>query len=220
MKKDYYSILGITKDASNEHIKKAYRKLAMQYHPDRNPGKEQWANEKFKEINEAYGVLGDPVKRRQYDSFGTTGNPGDIFSSSFTRSTFEDLMRDYKGAGLNVDFMDNIFGQLFKNLGFSFHVYTSGFETGRGESGGAYGIGLDQIFQKTKHQQNKDVTYEIFITAEQAAQGLEKDLKRKGKKLRVKIPSDTKNGTRIRLRNARKITDGTDGDILVRVKVK
>jgi molecular chaperone DnaJ len=60
MAKDYYGILGVTRNASDAEIKKAYRKLAMQHHPDRNPGKEKWANEKFKEINEAYGVLGDP----------------------------------------------------------------------------------------------------------------------------------------------------------------
>ncbi|TET55154.1 MAG: hypothetical protein E3J50_05305 [Dehalococcoidia bacterium] len=60
MAKDYYGILGLPRNASDAEIKKAYRKLAMQYHPDRNPGKEKWANEKFKEINEAYGVLGDP----------------------------------------------------------------------------------------------------------------------------------------------------------------
>ena len=72
--KDYYKILGVARDASEQDIKKAYRKLAMQYHPDRNPGKEEWANEKFKEINEAYGVLGDPEKKSQYDRFGTMGN--------------------------------------------------------------------------------------------------------------------------------------------------
>ena len=66
MPKDYYQILGIPRIATDEQIKKAYRKLAMQYHPDRNPGKEKWANEKFKEINEAYAVLGDPKKRKQY----------------------------------------------------------------------------------------------------------------------------------------------------------
>jgi len=81
MAKDYYQVLGVPRNASDEEIKKAYRKLAMQYHPDRNLGKEKWANEKFKEINEAYGVLGDPQKRRQYDQFGTVGNVGDIFGS-------------------------------------------------------------------------------------------------------------------------------------------
>jgi DnaJ-class molecular chaperone len=67
MAKDYYGVLGVPRNASDGEIKKAYRKLAMQYHPDRNPGKEEWANEKFKEINEAYGVLGNPQKRKQYD---------------------------------------------------------------------------------------------------------------------------------------------------------
>ena len=63
MAKDYYSTLGVPKNASEDDIKKAYRKLAMQFHPDKNPGKEAWANEKFKEINEAYGVLGNAEKR-------------------------------------------------------------------------------------------------------------------------------------------------------------
>jgi DnaJ-class molecular chaperone len=92
MAKDYYRILGVPRNASAQEIKKAYRKLAMQYHPDRNPGKEQQANEKFKEINEAYGVLGDPKKKKQYDQFGTVGEIGDVFGSRFTRTTFEDLM--------------------------------------------------------------------------------------------------------------------------------
>jgi len=76
MAKDYYRILGVLRKASAQEIKKAYRKLAMQYHPDRNPGKEKQANEKFKEINEAYGVLGDPKKKKQYDQFGTVGEIG------------------------------------------------------------------------------------------------------------------------------------------------
>ena len=71
-KRDYYEVLGVSKDASKDEIKRAYRKLAIQHHPDRNPGKEKWANEKLKEINEAFSVLGDPKKRKQYDQFGTT----------------------------------------------------------------------------------------------------------------------------------------------------
>ena len=117
--KDYYEILGLSNTASNDEIKRAYRKLAMEYHPDRNQGKEKWANDKFKEINEAFGVLGDTKKRRQYDSFGTVGNIGDIFGSQATRTTFEDLMEDFGGAGLGFDFLDNIFtnnsrGRFFK----------------------------------------------------------------------------------------------------------
>ena len=66
--KDYYEILGVSNNASDNDIKKAYRKLAMQYHPDLNHGKEEWANDKFKEINEAYSVLSDDEKRHQYDN--------------------------------------------------------------------------------------------------------------------------------------------------------
>jgi curved DNA-binding protein len=69
---DYYKILGVAKDASTEEIKKAYRKLALKYHPDRNQGNKE-SEEKFKEANEAYAVLSDPEKRKQYDTFGSTG---------------------------------------------------------------------------------------------------------------------------------------------------
>lgn len=216
MKKDYYQILGVHKNASTEEIKKAYRKLAMQYHPDRNPGKEEWANQKFKEINEAYSVLGNEEKRKQYDMYGTTGSFQDIFSSADTRSTFEDLLRDFMGAGLNTDFIDGIFGDLFKNKGVNFKVYTMGL----GKNGFST-IDLSDLFGgKTGKHSTRDVTYEITITREQAEKGLEKDLKRNGKKLRVKIPPGTKDRTRIRLRNARTITDGVPGDIYIRVIVK
>ena len=124
MAKDYYQILGVPRNTAQEQIKKSYRKLAMQYHPDRNPGKEKWANEKFKEINEAFGVLGDPQKRRQYDQFGTVGNIGDIFGSPFTRTTFEDLMQDFGGSGLGFDFLDNVFGDALKGRGFSFRTFS------------------------------------------------------------------------------------------------
>jgi len=213
MAKDYYQILGVPRNASNEAIKKAYRKLAMQYHPDRNTGKEKWANEKFKEINEAFSVLGDPEKRKQYDQFGTVGNIGDIFGSPYTRTTFEDLMKDFGGSGLGFDFLDNIFGESLKGRGFSFKVFSR--ETGRPR-----GMRFEEIFSQAQRPQRRDVRYEITISKEQAARGLEKDLVRKGKKLRVKIPTGVKTGTKVRLRNARRITDGQPGDIIILVKVK
>ena len=221
MAKDYYQILGVPRNATNEQIKKAYRKLAMQYHPDRNPGKEEWANEKFKDINEAFGVLGDPEKRGQYDQFGTVGNIGDIFGSPFTRTTFEDLMKDFGGSGLGFDFLDDIFGDFLKGRGFSFKTFSRGsggprgirFETPRG-------INLEEIFAQAQRTPPQDVRYEITITGEQADRGLEKDLVRKGKRLRVKIPAGVKNGTKVRLRSARQTTDGQPGDIIILVKVK
>jgi curved DNA-binding protein len=220
-KKDYYSLLGVPKTASDDDIKKAYRKLAMQFHPDKNPGKEKWANEKFKEINEAYGVLGNPDKRKQYDQFGTTGEASDVFNSHTTQSTVEDLMRDFGGAGLNVDFMDSIFGNFTKKRGFSFHQYaTDGsgrifFTTPEDES-------MEEPYysQQAQRPASQDVNYEITITREQASRGMEKDLTRNGRRLRVKIPARTKSGTRIRLSNARLTTDGFPGDIYITVRVK
>ena len=219
MAKDYYQILGLQKNATGEQIKKAYRKLAMQFHPDRNPGKEEWANEKFKEINEAYAVLGDPEKRKQYDQFGTAGNFGDIFSSASTRTTFEDLMKDFGGAGLGLDFLDGIFGDLFKGKGFSFKVYGGNFGPGM-QFGNMSGINLDEMLRRAQQPQVQNARYEISITKEQAEQGMEKDLVRKGKKLRVKIPAGIKSGMNIRLPNARRITDKQPGDIIIRVNVK
>ena len=221
MPKDYYQILGIPGNASEDELKKVYRKLAMQYHPDRNPGKEKWANEKFKEINEAYGVLGDPEKRKQYDQFGTVGNIGDIFGSHATQTTFEDLMGDFRGAGLKFDFLDSIFGDFLKGRSFSFRQY------GRGRSGPQRvifnvprGRNVEEVFGQPQRRPTRNVNYEITITREQAAKGLEKNLARRGKKLRVKIPAGVKTGTKIRLRNARRTTDGQPGDILIQVKVK
>ena len=221
MAKDYYQILGVSRNAAQEQIKKAYRKLAMQHHPDRNPSKEKWANEKFKEINEAFGVLGDPEKRRQYDQFGTVGNIGDIFGSPFTRTTFEDLMKDFGGSGLGFDFLDNIFGDVLKGREFSFRTFSRGFGgPGRIRFEAPGGINLEEIFGRVQQPPRREVRYEITVNREQAAQGLEKDLIRKGKKLRVKIPAGVKTGTKVKLRNARQITDGQPGDIIILVKVK
>jgi len=225
-KKDYYQVLGVSRDADDKAIKKAYRRLAMKYHPDRNPGKQQEANEKFKEINEAFAVLGDPEKRKQYDQYGTAGDVGDIFSSPYTRTTFEDLMKSYRGSHLSFDFLDDIFGDSLRGQSFSFRVFSQGGGGARGvRFGGARGINLGEIFAQAQAQQAQrsahgSPRYEITITAEQAAKGMEKDLVRKGKKLRVKIPAGVKSGTKIKLGGARRITDGQPGDIIILVKVK
>jgi curved DNA-binding protein len=217
--KDYYSILGVSKDASDDRIKKAYRKLAMKFHPDRNPDKQKWANEKFKEINEAYGVLGDPEKRKQYDQFGTVGNIADIFSSNATRSTFEDLMGDFGGSGLGFDFLDNIFGDALKGRGYSFSFRNVGGPRGmrfKGPPGGR--ISLDELFGRV--QKPMDVHYELYITAEEAAKGTRKRLTRNGKRLEVRIPPGVHRGSLVRLRNACQATDGRQGDIVVQINIK
>ena len=220
MAKDYYGILGIPKNASDTEIKKAYRRLAMQYHPDRNPGKDKWANEKFKEINEAYGVLGDPQKRRQYDQFGTVGNIGDIFGSPFTATTFEEMMKDFGGAGLRFDFLDDVFGDVLKGRGSSFSFRSFGGKPGRVifEARPGQEINLNELFGQARKPQ--EVHYELAISRKEASQGVKKILKRKGKKLEVKIPAGVRTGSVVKLRNARQIIDGVPGHILIRVMVK
>jgi curved DNA-binding protein len=222
MAKDYYDILGVPRNASDTEIKKAYRKLAMQYHPDRNPGKQKWANEKFKGINEAYGVLGDPQKRRQYDQFGTVGNIGDIFGSPSTATTFEEMMKDFGGAGLRFDFLDDVFGDFLKGRGpsFSFRSFAGGpgrvvFEARPGQE-----TNLDEIFGQARRPRRQEARYELAISQKEASQGVKKILKRKGKTLEVKIPAGARTGSVVKLRNARQITDGLPGDILIKVIVK
>ncbi len=136
--KDYYRILGVPEDASEEEIKRAFRRLAFKYHPDKNPGREKEAEEKFKEINEAYGVLGDEAKRREYDAFrkrqfvgvgyerpyqGFRYTQEDIFRDTFfNRSFFEELNRMFAEAGLRFDedFLNQVF---FGGRGFRFEFF-------------------------------------------------------------------------------------------------
>jgi curved DNA-binding protein len=134
--KDYYQILGITENASEPEIKKAFRNLAFKHHPDTNPGNEKQAEERFKEINEAYAVLGDKDKRRQYDlackgGFAGAGSGGyqysqqDIFRDTFAnQAMFDELTRMFAQAGLRFDpeFLNRVF---FSGRGLSFQFYTS-----------------------------------------------------------------------------------------------
>ncbi len=138
--KDYYQTLGVSQDASQEDVKRAFRKLAFKYHPDTNPGNEEQAAERFKEINEAYGVLGDESKRRQYDfarrgQFAgvgyDTGYKGfqysqqDIFRDIFSnRAMFDELSRMFAQAGLRFDsdFLSRVF---FEGKGVMFKFYAT-----------------------------------------------------------------------------------------------
>ncbi len=136
--KDYYHILGVSENTSQEEIKKAFRRLAFKCHPDTNPGNEKQAEEKFKEINEAYGVLGEARKRQQYDfarkgAFAgyDTGYQGfqytqqDIFRDTFSnQAMFDELGQMFAQAGLRFDpdFLNRVF---FEGSGFVFQFFTT-----------------------------------------------------------------------------------------------
>ena len=123
-KRDYYEVLGVSKNATPEELKKAYRKLALQYHPDRNPGDKE-AEEKFKEAAEAYEVLSNPEKRQRYDQFGFAGMSG---------------AGGYEGQGMSMDDIFSHFGDIFADFGLG-NIFGGGFgSSGFGGSRSGSGI--------------------------------------------------------------------------------
>jgi molecular chaperone DnaJ len=153
-KRDYYEVLGVPKDASPEDIKKAYRKLAFKYHPDKNPGNEKEAEEKFKEVSEAYEVLGDSQKRATYDQFGHAGMQGAFSGGGFSWSDFThfDDLRDV--------FEDFNLSDVFEGFGES--IFGSGFGTSarrrRSRRGASIRINLELEFMEAASGTEKSVT--------------------------------------------------------------
>jgi len=147
-KRDYYEVLGVSRDATNDAIKEAYRRLALQYHPDRNPGNKE-AEEKFKEATEAYEVLSDPQKRATYDRFGFQG----VESTGFTWT--DDLSRVQREFG-------DIFGHgFFDDL---FDLFGGGVETRTKQRGGGRGEDIETVVTVSLKEVSEDTEKEIEIT--------------------------------------------------------
>lgn len=180
--KDYYKILGVDKKASDVEIKKAYRKLAMKYHPD-HAKEDKKSEEKFKEISEAYAVLSDKEKRKQYDTFGSDG-----FHQRYSQ---EDI---FKGFDL---------GDILREFGLG----GSGFFSGRGGEGMRFSFGSGSPFGAGRRQQpqmkGSDLVYEMPLSLQEVASGTSKtiNIQHQGRKenLTVKIPKGMISGKKIRL---------------------
>jgi curved DNA-binding protein len=200
MAKDYYAVLGVAKDANADAIKKAYRKLAVKYHPDKNPG-DKAAEERFKEVTEAYAVLADPEKRRQYDQFGEAG-----FHQRFSQ---EDIFR-------NVDLND-----IFREFGFGGSDPFSQLFGGRGGvfRGGAVHGG------RPRPLKGQDLLLHLTIPFRQAILGGERqlDLSRYGhaEPIKIRIPPVVEHGQKLRVagKGAPSANGGPPGDLLLEIEV-
>ncbi|HEB9319665.1 TPA: J domain-containing protein [Campylobacter coli] len=194
-----YETLGVSKNASADEIKKAYRRLARQYHPDIN--KEKGAEEKFKEINAAYEILSDEKKRAQYDQYG---------DSMFGGQSFHDFSRNAGGVNLD-DILKDLFGGGFggsSSRGSRFNGFSSkGFDTGFGGFGG--------------FEEDLDSTIELSIPFEKAVVGGEHSFNLQGETIKFKIPHGIKQGEKLRIRNkGKKGHNGSRGDLIVIVKLE
>ncbi len=200
---DYYKALGIEKGASADDIKKAFRKLAVKYHPDRNPDNKA-AEDKFKDINEAYAVLSDPKKKEQYDTFGSSGfhqqySQEDIFRGFDFGNAYKDM-----GGGVGGGGAEDIFSRLF---------------------GGSFGRGGGRGGFRTGPQRGGDHEMEITISFRDAALGAEKQVafRRDGQReeLKVKIPAGVDNGSKIRIagKGAQGEGGGSAGDLFLILRV-
>lgn len=194
--KDYYETLGVKKGAAVDEIKKAYRKLAVKYHPDKNPGNKE-AEERFKEINEAYAVLSDPQKKEQYDQFGSAG-----FHQRFSQ---EDIFR-----GFDV-------GDLFKDAGFGTDDIFSRIFGGGFQQRGGFGFG--------GRGKGEDYSMALTVSFREAFTGCEKRVafKRDGKReeLSVKVPAGVDTGARLRIhgKGGGGIGGGPPGDLYLDIRV-
>ena len=205
--KDYYKILGVDRNAEEKEIKKAYRKLARQHHPDVNPG-DKVAEERFKGINEAYEVLSDPEKRQKYDQLGSswqqwqrTGrDPGGFDWSQWSSGA-------QPGGGVRVEYRDlGDLGDIFGGRDFS-DFFQSVFG----------GMGAPQA----RPRRGQDYTQPVEITLEEAFQGTTRMIQKDGRRLEVKIPPGVKTGSKVRVagEGSPGMAGGTSGDLYLEVVV-
>ncbi len=211
--KDYYKILGVPKNADAKAIKKAFRQLARQYHPDANPDDPQ-AEARFKEINEAYEVLSDPEKRAKYDRLGQSyqqwqragGQPGGFDWSQWMSGMPGGVRVEYGDAG---DLFSEFFQAIFGGDPFG------------GVRGQASGMGFEDLLRNSRVRNSRSVRAQdldtpVEITLEEAYHGTTRLLSKDGRRLQVKIPRGARTGTRVRIAGE----GAGGGDLYLNVRVK
>ena len=197
---DYYNALGVDKSASGDEIKKAYRKLAMKYHPDHSKG-DKAAEEKFKRISEAYAVLSDKEKRQQYDTFGS--------SDFHQRYSQEDIFKNFD------------FGNIFREFGFGGMNSSSG---GRGGSRFSFGGGDPFGNMGRRQAQGGDLVYELPLTYSEITTGADKTIsfqhKGRSESISVKIPRGMIAGKKLRIAGKGDPSQfgGPPGDLFIQAK--
>ncbi len=226
-KKDYYQILGVSESASADDIKKAYRKLAVQYHPDKNPQNVKQAEAKFKEISEAYYVLSDPKRKQQYDQMRKFGG-GDY--SNFAGSQgfdYEDLLRQFGGGGRTqgrgrYSAFSDIFSDLFGGAGGKGFTYSYGGSPGYGAT--SYGFDEDDSEGPAPDRSvDADIVVNVKVSKEKAEKGGKVTFKTpEGKTIAVKIPSGTKEGQKLRLTRQGRLCPACrhEGDLILNIRIK
>ena len=221
--KDFYSVLGVSKDASPEDVKKAYRKLARKYHPDQNPG-DAAAEKKFKDITEANAVLSDPEEREQYDAIRAMGSGARFTAGGPAGGTggagFEDIFGDlFNGGGGGRRRYTTSSGGGFEDLFAQFGGAQGGdtrFSTGGG-FGGQGGFGGYQA-PPTK---GEDIHTTTTIPLRSAYHGTTVKLRRgNGQTTTVRVPKGVKDGQRLKIAGKGHTGPGGNGDLFVTVKVK
>lgn len=245
-KRDYYDVLGVSRSASASEIKKAYRKLAKKYHPDTNAGNKE-AEQKFKEVTEAYNVLSDEEKKKMYDQFGhaafdgsapngayqgNAGNYGSGFGGSYS-GAYQDANGAYHEYHFNSSDMGDIFDDMFGNIfhgdesgkGFgSFRSGSTGGFKGFG-SGGSKGFG-GQYYQNAP-QKGSDIHADVTVGFDEAAFGCDKIITLQNpsdgssQSLKVHIPAGIDTGKSVRLRGKGQpgFQGGEAGDLFLKVTV-
>jgi len=229
--KDYYKALGVPESVSADELKKVYRKLAVKYHPDKNPGSaKQAAESKFKEISEAYYVLSDEKRRAQYDQMRKYGGGGPS-SSNFAGAqgfNFEDLLRQYssggraRGGGGRYSAFSDIFGDLFSGGGGQsspFRVYSSGSQRRQ-----VFDQDEDEYGQMPAEapQESADIVVNLKISKKKAKEGGSVMFRTpEGQTISVKIPAATREGQKLRLARQGRNCHACHhpGDLILQIKI-